>query len=502
LTVLRRILIALVVVVLLAGAAVYWFLSGEGIRLALEQQATAWLGHPVRIESASGRLFPRVGVQLGNVRVGEPVRLALADVEVSTGLRALLSRRVEDAEIILSDSRIDLPLPFSLPTSDSGETAEATSSSFEVASISRIALRDITVASRGREIVVSADSSLDGTRLTLEGFTARSGETAIEVSGVADLAPALNAKLEASANQLDFDDLMALADAFTPQQPARRTSSRSGALLTGRVEAKLTAARGSAAGVNLEGMSAMLVVKGNHVTLSPMSFNLFGGAYQGGVEADLGAERMNVALNSRINNLDVAQLAAFGGVDDTITGRLTGSGRFTGRGIDFASVLAAAAGSGNATISDGTIRGLELVRTVVLFFGRPSSEAPPGTGQRFDRIAGTFKLARQVLTSDSLTMHTPDMDLAASGTLAIPTKALDLRATLMLSEQLSAQAGTDLVRFTREGNRVVLPAVIGGTLERPRVTIDAAAAAKRGLRNEVERRLKGLFDRIKPPSPK
>jgi hypothetical protein len=28
----------------------------------------------------------------------------------------------------------------------------------------------------------------------------------------------------------------------------------------------------------------------------------------------------------------------------------------------------------------------------------------------------------------------------------------------------------------------------------PRLTIDVAAAAKRGLQNEVERRLKGLFD--------
>jgi len=30
--------------------------------------------------------------------------------------------------------------------------------------------------------------------------------------------------------------------------------------------------------------------------------------------------------------------------------------------------------------------------------------------------------------------------------------------------------------------------------------IDAAAAVKRGLRNEAERRLKGLFDRLRPPS--
>jgi hypothetical protein len=447
----------------------------------------------VRIGSATGGLFPRIGVQLRDVRVGEPVRVSLADVTVSTGLRALLSRRVEDAEITLSDSRIELPLPFALPTSKAEEGAPS-SSSFTVASISAISLRDILVASRGREIVVSADSSLDGSRLTLDRFTARSGETAVDASGVVDLEPTINAKLEASANRLDFDDLMALADAFTPQQP----SKRGGALVPGRVEAKLTAARGSVAGVDLAKLGTTLVVRGNRVTLAPATFELFGGGYRGTVDADLGAERMTASITADIAGLNVAQLAAFGGVKDTITGRLTGRGRFTGRGADFAAVLAGATGSGTATITNGTISGLELVRTVVLFFGRPSSEAPGG-GQRFDRIGTSFSLARQVITSDSLTLQSPDLDVAASGTLAIPTKALSGRATVMLSESLSAQAGTDLVRFTREENRVVLPAVIGGTLERPRVTIDAAAAAQRGLRNEVERRLKGLFDRIKPP---
>jgi hypothetical protein len=492
--VVRRILLALVVLVAVAAGAVYWFFSGDGVRRALEQQATAWIGHPVRIGSAAGRLFPRIGLQLRDVRVGEPARLSLADVTVSTGLRALLSRRVEDAEIILSDSRIDLPLPFSLPTSEVGEGAPS-SSGFTVASISAISLRDILVASRGRDIVVSADSSLNGSRLTLERFTARSGETAVEAHGVVDLEPTINAKLEASANRLDFDDLMALADAFTPPQPTRRA----GALVPGQVEARLTAARGSVAGVDLAKLGATLAVRGNRVTLAPATFELFGGGYQGTMAADLGAERMTVSISASITELDVAQLAAFGGVKDTITGRLTGRGRFTGRGTDFAAVLAGATGTGAATITNGTISGLELVRTVVLFFGRPSSETPAGGGQRFDRIGTSFSLARQVITSDSLTLQSPDVDVSASGTLTVPTKALNGRATLMLSESLSAQAGTDLVRLTREGNRVVLPAVIGGTLERPRVTIDAAAAAQRGLRNEVERRLKGLFDRIKPP---
>ena len=52
----RRILLiaaaTLVVIVLAATLGLYWFFSGDGMRQALEQQATSWLGQPVKITSA------------------------------------------------------------------------------------------------------------------------------------------------------------------------------------------------------------------------------------------------------------------------------------------------------------------------------------------------------------------------------------------------------------------------------------------------------------------
>ena len=442
-------------------------------------------------------------MQLRDLRVGDPVRLSLADVEVSTGLRALLSRRIEDAEIIVSDSRVDMPLPFSIPDSGSSSAAAPAGGAggVTVASVRAITLRNIRIVSRGREIVVSADSSLTGSRLDLSRFTARAGRTSLDASGVVELAPAINAALHASANELDLDDLLALADAFTPPPEPSRAPSRAnrGSLVTGRIMAKINARRGRAAGIELTNLAGNLVAQGNRVTLSPAAFELFGGRYEGSLDVDV-RENLALTLISRIEDLDVAQLAAFGGEAGTVSGRLSGNGRFTGRGADMAALLAGAAGGGSASIVDGTIRGLNLVRTVVLFFGRPAADAPASRGDRFDRITTSFSLARQVVRAESFALSSPDADIAGSGTLTIPTKALDGRAELLLSESLSSQSGTDLVRYTREGNRVVLPATIGGTIGAPRVMIDAAAAVKRGLRNEAERRLKGLFDRLRPPS--
>src|SRR6185503_13791061 len=78
---------AILVVALSATALVYWFFSGDGLRRTIEQQATAWLGQPVTIGRASAGIFPRAAIRLDDVKVGQPARVTLAGVNVSTDFR-------------------------------------------------------------------------------------------------------------------------------------------------------------------------------------------------------------------------------------------------------------------------------------------------------------------------------------------------------------------------------------------------------------------------------
>ena len=491
----RRMLIiaaaTIAAVVLVAAGGLYWFFSGDGMRRALEQQATAWLGQPVRIKAARGQLFPRPGIGLSGVEVGEPVRLTLSSVDLSTDLRALLNRRIEDARVVISDSTIQMPLPFAIPEQDGSSKDETvTESAVQVISVREISLRDIHIRSRGREVRVSADSSLNGNHLTLSRFTADSGSTSLQVKGEAELEPRVEAKLQATANKIDIDELLAIAEAFTPERRAARRGAPSPPM---KVVAQLKADTATAAGVQVTQFTTNMSLDGDRFTMSPMTFGLFGGSYDGSLTGRLGGS-MSATLKSRLKGLDVAQLAAFGGSPDTITGTLSGEGTFSAQGDDMATVLASANGRGSASIVDGTIKRLNLVRTVVLFFGRPAPETAAAT-DRFERIDASFSLANQILRADSFSMHSRDADLKGSVTLNLETKALDGTIDMILSEELSAQAGTDLARYTQEGNKVVLPASVGGTLEQPRITINAAAALKRGITNEIGRRLKELFGR-------
>jgi hypothetical protein len=302
--------------------------------------------------------------------------------------------------------------------------------------------------------------------------------------------PSVEARLKAKANKLDVDELLALADAFTPPQPGSRTTASPSAPM--KITARVSAETATAGGVEVRQFASDLEMNGDRLVLSPLTFQLFGGRYQGAVSAQLG-KTLSLTIKSRLQDLNVAQLAAFGGSPDTISGTLTGAGTFSGSGPDVAGVLKSMRGMGTATIANGAIRRLNLVRTVVLFFGRPAADTAEGTDQ-FDRIDASFSLANQILRAEPLSLRSRDADIVGSVTLHVDSQALDGTADLSLSEELSKQAGTDLIRFTREGNRVVLPARLGGTIAAPRLTIDAAAATKRGLRNEVERRLKGFLE--------
>jgi hypothetical protein len=494
----RKILLiaAVVVVVLILTAAigVYWLFSGDAMRLALESQATTWLGQPVRIGGARGQLFPRIGLRLRDIRLGEPARVTLSEVQLSTDLRALLNRRIEDARIVISDSRLQMPIPFGVPasggSSGKGKSAAAPQTRVKFVSIGEISLRNIRVMSRGRDVVVSADSTLEGDTLTVRRFSAQSGGTSLELTGKVDLEPRIDAQLKATANKIDVDELLALAAAFAPAgAPGSRRQTSMPVRIAARIESK-TAKVGD---LEVTRFSTGMEVDGNQVALSPIAFQIFGGRYEGSLNARIG-ERLTATLQSRVQDVDVAQLAAFGGSPDTVTGTLAGTGTFGSQGSDMKAVLASADGKGSVSIVDGAIRRLNLVRTVVLFFGKPAADSPAAS-DRFERIDASYSLADQVFRANSLLLRSRDADLVGTGTLTLGSQALDGRVNLILSEELTSQAGTDLVRYAREGNRVVLPAKIGGTLAQPRVTIDAAAAIKRGLTNEVSRRLLEIFGR-------
>ena len=102
-----------------------------------------------------------------------------------------------------------------------------------------------------------------------------------------------------------------------------------------------------------------------------------------------------------------------------------------------------------------------------------------------------------MLQSNDLSLDSRDVDLAGRGSLRVAGAVADVRANLVLSEDLSAQAGRDLYRYAREGTQVVLPATVSGPLSSPAVSIDLGAAAGRAFRNELEDQARKALERLR-----
>src|SRR5262245_35637417 len=143
----RRLLIAASVLILIVAAAyvaVTRALGGDLVRSTLEQQLSTRLRQPVHIGAATASIFPTATLDLRDVTIGRPAAVTLARLQFVTGLRGLLSRRVEEAEVRLVDGQVAWPLPFAIAPSPAPGTP-ATPSPFTIGSVRRIVFRNVTL---------------------------------------------------------------------------------------------------------------------------------------------------------------------------------------------------------------------------------------------------------------------------------------------------------------------------------------------------------------------
>ena len=469
-------------------------LASDYTRNALEQQLTSRLGQPVRIGTLKAAVYPRVAVDLGDVTIGEPAAITLAHVRVVTGLRALFSRRIADAELVLRNSRLTLPLPVSLLPANAAPGTTTTGAGLTIASVRVVSLENVELVAPPHVLRIDLDASIVGDRHDIKHLSARGQSSRIDGTGAISSMSRIDGTLEARADPLDLDELMAIASALTTTTGG--AAQKAGGATPMHLTIALTATNGQFAAYTFSDLSTTTQLTNGRVTLAPLAVRTFGGRFNGQLDADTRGSVPQLHLSGRVEGLDVSTLMKANGVAGGITGTLGGTVSLTALGSDASTVLQTAHGTIAAAVTNGTIEHLDLVRTVVLAFGKPSGVPPEGSGSAFTRVAGTFALAKQTLTSSDLSLTSRDFDVNGRTTFQLSTGALDARGDVTLSRELTAQSGTDLRRYAQQDGRVVVPATVSGTIQNPRVAVDVQAAAARAFQNEIKRRARTLFEGI------
>ena len=512
---LKKVLLGALVLILFLSIGLFLWVRAvftqDTVRTALAEQLSKALGQPVSVATIAATIYPRVTVNLGNVTIGEPARIQVRTLHVGADFGALLSRRIEHARLELSGARVELPLPvFAIASGSTGGSSSAPP--VEIVSIDEVVLRGVEIVSGGRTLTGDVEVVPEGKGLTLRKVALLADKARIDVTGrITDLSGPVGT-VAINAGALNFDQLLAFANDFatgtgmrtgTAPRPAPNPSAGPTGAPPMDIAVSLAADRATMGMLTLEKLAGKARITDDTMSLAPIGFGVFGGRYDGSLVFRLGAVP-DFRLNATLAGIDMAAAAAFAGSPGTITGRLSGTLNLTGRGMDASTVMNATRGTARVDIVNGVVKNLGLIRSVVVATSGRTGAAVPGGGSRdepFTKLGATLTLAGGSASTEDLRFESKDLLLAAAGTVRPDGRGINLRGQVQLSDELSKQAGRDLVRYTQQEGRVTLPATITGSADAPQVRIDVADVAKRALTNraneEAQKALKkglgGLF---------
>jgi uncharacterized protein involved in outer membrane biogenesis len=503
--VLKKTLIGgLIAIAVLFAGTFFWarsVLTGENVRAALAAQVENAIGQPVSIGTISAGITPRVTMTLGEVKIGRPERILIGELHVGTGLRALLSRRIEHASLKLTGARIELPLPdFTIAAStEPPADAKPSAAPVELVSIDEIVLSNVQVVSGGRTLRGDIEVVPQGKGLLIRKIALGADQTTINVTGqITDFTGPVG-ELQVKAGALNMDQLLAFVNDFTTgagmsgtaAAPAPGRASASPAPAGMNIALSLEAESATMNGLTLSKLNGKTHVAGDGLTLDPVSFGIFGGQYQGSLTLTPVKDTLRFRGSSTLSHIDVAAATAFGGSPGAISGRLSGRLDFAGSGTDAATVMKTVRGKARVDIVDGIVKNLGLINSVVVATSmRPGSldqvASSAKSGPRdepFSKLGATLEIANGSVSTNDLLFEAKDVILNAQGVVGLVASTVALKGKVQLSDALSQRAGRDLVRYTQEQGRVTLPATVTGLIEALSVRIEVGDMARRALQN-------------------
>jgi uncharacterized protein involved in outer membrane biogenesis len=523
----KKILLGLFAILILGSLGLFlWARSvftHDNVRTTLAAELSEALGQPVTIDSIGASIYPRVTVKLGDVAIGKPAGVQIASLDLGTDFRALLSRRIEHASARVEGARIQLPLLPLGRSADDGPESSPSSAPVELVSIDEIVLSDVEILSGGRTLRgdIEAIPEADGA-VTLRRVSLTADDATIEATGRITNLNGPTGDLAIEAGELHLDRLIAFFNDFAATATTSSTASVRPAASTAKpdLNVSITATRAHMAGLTLDALTTRAHVTETGVLLKPMTFGIFGGKYDGSVGIRTAASGGAPAFTytATVADLDIGAALGFAGVTTKpITGRLSGQIELTGAGADASAAMRSVRGRARVSVADGIVRSLGLVRAIVVATSMrggagtaivngatATSAATASPDEPFKTLSATLAIAGNRATTDDLRLEGTNVLLRAGGSLALNGSAVNLSGRVQLSDELTSQAGTDLVRYTREDGRVTLPVTVTGSTGALTVRIDVGDMLKRAIRNRAEDEakkaiMKGLGGLFKKP---
>jgi AsmA protein len=374
----------------------------------------------------------------------------------------------------------------------------------EIVSVDEIVFDGVELVAGGRSLTGDIELVPHGTNaLTVRKVALSAGGTNLELDGeITDVAAATGA-LTLKAGSIDAVALMAFLDEFTAAAvpvaggPAASAPAPASAATPMHITVSMSADTLTFGTLLLEHLGGVAEVTGEQVTINEAKFNVFGGSANGVITLALDAAS-SFSVNAAMSGVNMATVMGYLDSPGTMTGTAAGTLALRGHGVTADEVINSVTGTMRLDTTDGTVRGLGLVRAIVLAGSmRASSQAQvkdTAADEPFTRLGMTLTIADGKAHTDDLTFESPDVLLDASGDVALDASRVAFSGAVQLSDALTRSAGRDLVRYTQKDGKVTLPVNVTGSPAALKVRVDLADMAKRALTNKAkEEAKKGLL---------
>ncbi len=351
------------------------------------------------------------------------------------------------------------------------------------------------LALKGAQAVTLSDLSLTVDALKAEG------KLALNLTGAV---PALQGAL--SLGEVDLDALLASQEKTAPAKATAAKTRPKATSAEGWSRAPIDLSGLRAANANLDLKLAALKVSNleihdiatsialnqGNLKLNLGNASLYSGTAKGTVMLDGSSSVPSMATNLALTDIQIDPLmTAMSGAS-----RLSGVGNVSlvlnAQGSSQYAMVNALGGKGAIRLTDGAVKGINIAQFLRnakkgFLFGDNSTEKTD-----FTELAASFEIAKGLLSNKDLSMKSPILRLAGSGTANLPARLLNYRLVPTLVGTLQGQGG-------KEAAGLAIPLLIAGPWSNPTVTPDVKGIIEDSLKNPelLKQNLKDINGTIK-----
>jgi AsmA protein len=243
-------------------------------------------------------------------------------------------------------------------------------------------------------------------------------------------------------------------------------------------------------GMDFSQLAAEMAFGGGRAALSPVSTQLYGGEFAGGLEIDATGETSVVHLMGDASNVTIRPLleAMLGGAYLSGTGNIKLD--LTGRGNTITEALQTAAGILNLDLRNGTIEGVNLGRRLCVTVNSARNLPAPASAPAittYSAIRGTSVVRDGNASSSDLLVSTGYVDLTGRGGIRLVDQWIDNQYRATLTGPIPIAGCEDLNR-TIANNPIPVNFTIKGRLPDIDVGVDISQLLQDWVRRELRQR--------------